>query len=201
MKDVGADTVLDMAIKWNHDFLIEEQKQWVDGLTMYKNSATKLIPKNFKSAVAKGATAKDREEFCCAKDQYILELHLCYVFISFNLNSFWVLLCQELLLIPNVLETFNSFSESFENKVLKRKMSNAELGNVYQAAKESTDEAKKALGCGMVMDTLVQLRTETEPTFRKNMLNYTLDLLRSARIDNVPLALMAELRGASVMAP
>ena len=48
---------------------------------------------------------------------------------------------------------------------------------------------------------MVQLRTESEPTFRKNMLNYTLDLLRSAQIDNVPTVLMSELRGASVMAP
>ena len=104
-------------------------------------------------------------------------------------------------MIPNVLETFNSFSQLFENKILKRQMSNAELGNVYQAAKAAAEEAKKALGCGMVMDTLVQLRTESEPTFRKNMLNYTLDLLRSAQIDNVPTVLMSELRGASVMAP
>ena len=55
--------------------------------------------------------------------------------------------------------------------------------------------------CGMLRDTLAQLRNEPEPTCRKNMLNCTLDLLRSAKIDNVPLALMTELRGASVMAP
>ena len=36
---------------------------------------------------------------------------------------------------------------------------------------------------------------------QENMLDYTLSLLKSTNIDNVPQSLVAELRGASIMSP